>query len=164
MKGKIRTARALSPVLKRFRRAGKRIVFTNGCFDLLHVGHTRYLARARREGDLLVVGLNSDRSVRSLKGPTRPLIPQEERAELLAALECVDYVVVFDADTPLELIKLFSPDVLVKGGDWPEEKIVGADTVKERGGRVVVAPLVEGRSTRSIIAEAARRFREETQI
>lgn len=164
MKRKIKDPKSLARILAGLRRKGKKIVFTNGCFDLLHVGHVRYLGQARRQGDLLVVGLNSDRSVRELKGPTRPLTPEAERAELLAALECVDYVTVFDQDTPLELIKLLAPDVLVKGGDWTADKIVGAGEVKSRGGKVVVAKKVEGRSTRGIIAEAARRFREETQI
>ena len=154
----------MARIVGNLHRRGKKIVFTNGCFDLLHVGHARYLTQARRQGDVLVVGLNSDRSVRALKGETRPLIPQADRAEILAALEAVDYVTVFDEQTPLELIKLLAPDVLVKGGDWKVDQIVGAKEVRRCGGKVVVAPEVEGRSTRGIIAEVTRRFREEVQI
>ena len=154
----------MARIIGNLRRRGKKIVFTNGCFDLLHVGHVRYLTQARRQGDVLVVGLNSDRSVRALKGESRPLTPQAERAELLAALEAVDYVTVFDEETPLALIKILAPDVLVKGGDWKPGEIVGAKDVRRRGGKVVVASKVEGRSTRGIIAEVARRFREEVQI
>ena len=129
------------------------IVFTNGCFDILHVGHLRYLRAARKLGDLLVVGLNSDRSVRQLKGKDRPLVPQEERAELLLALDAVDHVVVFEAPTPLDLIRELRPDVLVKGGDYDTKAtsgathIVGSAEVRAAGGRVETIPLVEGRST-----------------
>lgn len=134
------------------RRAGRRIVFTNGVFDLLHPGHVRYLRAARRLGDRLVVGLNSDRSVRRLgKGPGRPLVRQRDRAEVLAALEMVDYVVIFDGDTPHELIGALRPDVLVKGGDWTVERIVGADLVLARGGTVKSLRFAPGYSTTAIV-------------
>lgn len=127
------------------------LVFTNGVFDLLHPGHVDVLLGARREGDALVVGLNSDASVRRLKGPTRPVRTENERAVVLAALSMVDAVVLFDQDTPLELIQALEPDVLVKGGDYTEATIVGADSVKARGGRVVVIPLTPGQSTTAIV-------------
>ena len=134
------------------RRAGLRVVFTNGVFDLLHPGHVRYLQAARAEGDALIVGVNSDRSVRAIKGPTRPLVPEGERAEILAALGCVDAVAVFDEDTPAEIIRRIQPDVLVKGADWAVDQIVGRDTVEARGGRVVRVPIETGWSTSAIVA------------
>lgn len=133
------------------RREGRKIVFTNGCFELLHVGHLRYLGRAGACGDFLVIGLNSDRSVREIKGPSRPVIPVDQRAEVLAGLEVVDAVVVFDQPNPLELIIALEPDVLVKGGDWPIEKIVGRQEVEARGGRVLNIPLTPGVSTTRLI-------------
>lgn len=133
------------------RRAGHKTVFTNGCFDLLHVGHLRYLTEARALGDFLVIGLNSDRSVREIKGPSRPVTPQEQRAEVLAGLSVVDMVVVFDQPDPLELIKTLQPDILVKGGDWPLDRIIGRDVVEGRGGRVLTIPLTPGVSTTNII-------------
>ena len=129
----------------------ERVVFTNGCFDVLHRGHAEYLARARALGDVLVVGLNTDESVRRLKGPDRPVNPQEDRAYVLAALASVDYVTPFGEDTPRELIAALLPDVLVKGGDYAEDEIVGAAEVRAAGGRVVVAPLLPGRSTTAIL-------------
>ncbi len=137
---------------ERWRESGITVVFTNGCFDLLHAGHVRYLAAARALGGALAVGLNSDASVRLLKGPLRPVIPENERAEILAALESVDAVTIFEEDTPLQLIEALSPDVLVKGGDWPLDEIVGREHVVSRGGRVLSLPLLEGRSTSSIIS------------
>jgi D-beta-D-heptose 7-phosphate kinase/D-beta-D-heptose 1-phosphate adenosyltransferase len=131
--------------------SARALVFTNGVFDLLHPGHVDLLLAARREGDALIVGLNSDSSVRRLKGPSRPVRPELERAYVLAALAMVDAVVVFDQDTPLELIQLLHPDVLVKGGDYTESTIVGAAEVRGRGGRVVVVPLTPGQSTTSIV-------------
>lgn len=131
--------------------AGKRVVFTNGVFDLLHPGHVRYLQAARREGDALIVGVNSDRSARASKGPGRPITPEAERAELLAALACVDAVVIFDEETPDAIVKALQPDVLVKGADWPADQIVGRDTVEARGGRVVRMPVEAGHSTTAII-------------
>lgn len=128
-----------------------RIVFTNGCFDLLHVGHIRYLQEARRMGDLLVVGINSDASVNRLKGPSRPIQPEQDRAEILAGLACVDYVVSFDEDTPIVLIERLKPDVLVKGGDWPLDEIVGRDVVERSGGTVATISYVKGISTSELI-------------
>ena len=142
---------ALDRFVRDRRAAGKRIVFTNGVFDLIHPGHVRYLQAARAHGDVLVVGLNSDASVRRNKGPDRPINPQEERAEVLAALTCVDAVAVFDEDTPAEIIRRVQPDVLVKGADWPADQIVGRDTVEARGGRVVLAKVEQGHSTTAII-------------
>ena len=133
------------------RAAGQKVVFTNGVFDLLHPGHVRYLQHARALGDLLIVGINSDRSVRAVKGPDRPITPEQERAEILAALDCVDAVVVFDEETPFEIISAIQPDVLVKGADWAEDAIVGRDVVEARGGRVVRAKVEEGYSTSSIL-------------
>ena len=130
---------------------GGTVVFTNGVFDLLHPGHVRYLQEARGLGDVLIVGINSDRSVRANKGPTRPLNPENERAELLLALACVDAVVVFDEDTPQRLIEAIQPDVLVKGADWGPDAIVGRDTVEARGGRVVRVELTEGYSTTELV-------------
>jgi rfaE bifunctional protein nucleotidyltransferase chain/domain len=129
----------------------KRIVFTNGVFDILHPGHLRYLQQARALGDVLIVGLNADVSVRRNKGPERPITPQHERAEILEALECVDAVVLFDQDTPAEIIDAIQPDVLVKGADWAADAIVGRETVEARGGRVVRIPVEPGFSTTSII-------------
>ena len=133
------------------RASGKRVVFTNGVFDLLHPGHVRYLQSAQREGDALIIGLNSDRSVRAYKGPSRPIIPEHERAEILAALACVDAVVIFDEETPDHIIRLIQPDILVKGADWAADAIVGRDTVEARGGRVVRIPVEQGWSTSAII-------------
>ncbi|MBI5523945.1 MAG: D-glycero-beta-D-manno-heptose 1-phosphate adenylyltransferase [Desulfarculus sp.] len=135
----------------RARAAGGRVVFTNGCFDLLHAGHVRYLGQARALGDLLILGLNSDSSVRGLeKGHDRPLVPQEERAEVVAGLMAVDLVVIFEEPTPLKLIETIAPDVLVKGGDWPPQTIVGHQFVSARGGRVLSIPLVPGLSTTNL--------------
>ncbi|RXK84957.1 D-glycero-beta-D-manno-heptose 1-phosphate adenylyltransferase [Chlorobaculum sp. 24CR] len=130
---------------------GERVVFTNGCFDILHAGHVRYLAAARELGDRLVVGLNSDASVKRLKGPKRPVAPELDRAEVLSALGAVDAVTLFDDDTPEALIGMVLPDILVKGADWPVEKIAGAGAVIEHGGSVLTVPLLEGRSTTGII-------------
>jgi D-beta-D-heptose 7-phosphate kinase/D-beta-D-heptose 1-phosphate adenosyltransferase len=134
-----------------------RVVFTNGVFDILHAGHVTYLEEARALGDVLVVGLNSDDSVRRLKGPTRPVNTQEDRARVLGALRCVDHVIVFDDDTPLAVITALIPDVLVKGGDYTRDTVVGADVVEHYGGSVVIIPLLEGRSTTSIIARSLGR-------
>ena len=131
--------------------AQKKIVFTNGCFDILHVGHKRYLQQAATLGDILVVGVNSDASVRRLKGPTRPVNNEQDRAEMLSALGFIDYVVIFDEDTPYELIKKIQPDVLVKGGDYKPEEVVGRDIVEARGGRLELISFVEGKSTTNII-------------
>ena len=134
------------------RAAGRAVVFTNGVFDLVHPGHVTYLAAARAEGDVLIVAVNSDRSVRGNKGPSRPILPEHERAELLAALEVVDAVVIFDDDTPAAIVEALQPDVLVKGADWAHDAIVGRDTVEARGGRVVRIDVVPGYSTSRIVA------------
>lgn len=152
MREKIKSRADLAAELTTRRAKRERIVFTNGCFDLMHVGHVRYLEAARALGDLLVVGVNSDASVRALqKGPDRPIVPQDQRAEVLAALACVDYVVQFGEPDPGRLIAELQPDVLVKGGDWAPEQIVGRETVEARGGTVRTIPLVPGASTTSLI-------------
>lgn len=148
---KIRTKAALLGALAALRGKNKKIVFTNGCFDLLHVGHVRYLARARSLGDALVVGLNADRSVRKLKGPGRPLTPQRERAEILASLAAVDFVTIFSESTPEKLIRAVKPDILVKGGDWKKEDIVGSGFVESRGGKAMSLATVPGKSTTRLI-------------
>ena len=147
---------ALRDALAARRARGARIVFTNGCFDLLHPGHVRYLAAARALGDVLVVGLNDDASVRRLKGPGRPVLHALERAEVLAGLAAVDHVILFDDDTPRDLVAALAPDVLVKGADWAEDDIVGRDEVVARGGRVERIPLVPGVSTSEIIRRVKR--------
>jgi D-glycero-beta-D-manno-heptose 1-phosphate adenylyltransferase len=137
-------------------RKNKKVVFTNGCFDILHVGHVSYLQRARELGDFLVVGLNSDKSVKKLKGPTRPVQVEDDRAIILAALGCVDFVVIFSEDTPKSLIEKVNPEVLVKGGDWPVDKIVGADHVMSYGGQVKSLPFIEGKSSTTIIEKVKK--------
>jgi D-beta-D-heptose 7-phosphate kinase/D-beta-D-heptose 1-phosphate adenosyltransferase len=149
--GKERTLDQLVAELGRHRAAGRRIVFTNGCFDLIHLGHVKYFQFARAQGDLLVVGVNTDASIRNLKGPKRPIINEHDRIEVLAELESIDYLVRFDDQTPLRLIEAIQPDVLVKGADYKKEDVVGWDVVEGRGGRVALAPLVDGRSTSNVI-------------
>ena len=141
------------------RATGKRIVFTNGCFDILHTGHTRYLSTAKSFGDLLVVAVNSDSSVRSIKGEKRPINPEEERMETLAALAAVDFVTLFSEPDPYRIITELQPDILVKGGDWPIDKIIGRDIVEARGGRVVNVPYVDGASTTGIIEKILKTYR-----
>lgn len=153
---KVRAGKEAEFYIERARFFGKKIVFTNGCFDVLHVGHVRLMLEAAEAGDVLVVGLNSDQSVKRLKGEGRPVHPQELRAEMLAALIPVDCIVIFDEDTPEELIKLVKPHVIVKGGDYTPEQVVGADFVKSYGGEVKIFPLVEGHSTTQIISKSAR--------
>ncbi|MBZ5499188.1 MAG: D-glycero-beta-D-manno-heptose 1-phosphate adenylyltransferase [Acidobacteriia bacterium] len=155
---KLKTLDEVVQIRKRLRREGKKIVFTNGCFDLLHAGHVRYLNQARSLGDVLVVGLNSDDSVRALKGEGRPLVPEGERAEVLAALACIDYIFIFDDHTPGRVIDAIVPDVLVKGADWGVSEIVGRETVENAGGTVHSIPLVEGTSTTAIIRKILSRF------
>ena len=147
---KILSIEAMKTERARLKKDGRRLVFTNGSFDLIHAGHVSYLAFARGQGDALVVGLNSDASVKRYKGDKRPVVPQDDRARVLAALECVDYVVMFDEDEPAELIAQLIPDVLVKGEDWAHY-VSGRDVVEKNGGKVVLAPLVKGRSTTDII-------------
>jgi len=151
VKGRVLDPGGLDQFVRDARANGARIVFTNGVFDILHPGHLRYLEAARRHGDLLIVGLNSDASVRRNKGPERPINPEHERAEVLAALACVDAVSVFDEETPAEIIRRVQPDILVKGADWPADQIVGRDTVEARGGRVILEPVEQGYSTSAII-------------
>ncbi len=149
---KLLATQALLSQLAPLRAAGKRIVFTNGCFDLMHIGHTRYLQAAKALGDVLIVGINSDASVRRLeKAPDRPIVPDAQRAEIVAALGCVDFVVVFDESDPLTLITAVQPDILVKGGDWTLDRIVGRDLVEARGGVVRTIPLVPGMSTSGLL-------------
>ena len=146
----------LDQLLNQWRQENKKIVFTNGCFDLLHVGHVRYLAEAKKLGDILVVGVNSDDSVKRLKGPQRPIQNQSDRAEILMSLKSVDYAEIFDQDTPADLIRKVRPHLLVKGGDWKIEQIVGSDFVQSYGGQVCSLNFVEGRSTTKIIAKATK--------
>ncbi len=152
MRKKVKLHADLKKILADRRAKGEKIVFTNGCFDLLHIGHTRYLQTARELGDLLVVGVNSDVSVRALnKGGGRPIVPDAQRAEVLAALACVDYVVLFDEPDPGRLIADLQPDILVKGGDWAPDQIIGREIVEARGGTVRTIPLVPGVSTTSLV-------------
>ena len=158
MKQKIKTRKGLLRIMKDLKAKGKRIVFTNGCFDLLHIGHVRYLEEAKAMGDVLVVGVNSDTSVRKLKGPNRPILPEDERTEILSGLGCVDYVTLFDEIDPLKLITSLRPDVLVKGGDWTKEQIVGRDEVERSGGEVFVIPFVKRASTSNLIETILKRY------
>ena len=151
MRSKILKLLDLVKVLESLREAGKRIVFTNGCFDILHAGHVRYLAAARSKGDVLVLGLNSDVSVKSIKPENRPIVSQDQRAEVLAGLACVDYITIFDEPDPLALIQTIKPDVLIKGADWKETEIIGSDVVKLYGGKVIRIEVVPGISTSRII-------------
>jgi D-beta-D-heptose 7-phosphate kinase/D-beta-D-heptose 1-phosphate adenosyltransferase len=149
---KIKSAAALASIVRQAQARGRRAVFTNGCFDLLHTGHVTLLEQARRRGDLLIVAINSDRSVRAQrKGPGRPVVPQADRARVLAGLESVDYVTIFDEPTPLKVITRIKPRVLIKGADWGPGNIVGREVVERHGGRVVRLPLVKGRSTTDLI-------------
>jgi len=150
--GRVVSRAELAEAVAAARAAGRVVVFTNGCFDIIHRGHTQYLAEAGALGDVLVVGVNTDRSVRALKGDTRPVVPEDDRAHVVAALGVVDLVCLFDEDTPLELIAAAVPDILVKGAGYERDTIVGADLVEEHGGRVVAIKELEGRSTRGIIA------------
>ncbi len=158
MREKIKTKEDLHRIIEDLKKKGKRIVFTNGCFDLLHLGHIRYLEKAKTLADILLVGVNSDRSVRTLKGPKRPILPEEERAETLSGLGCVDYITVFDEQTPLELISSLQPDILVKGGDWTKETTVGKEVVERSGGEVVILPFEEGSSTSNLIETILKRY------
>jgi rfaE bifunctional protein nucleotidyltransferase chain/domain len=148
---KIYPRNELKAEIDRLKREGKKVIFTNGCFDILHAGHTRYLREAKKLGDVLVLALNSDSSVRSIKGEKRPIVPESERAEVVASLASVDYVTIFNEMTPLELIEFLQPDVIVKGGDWAEKDIVGAEVVRRWGGRVAIMPEIEGASTTNVI-------------
>lgn len=159
VKNKVLSRNALQEALEPRRARGERIVFTNGCFDILHVGHARCLAQARALGDLLVVGVNSDRSVRDLKGPSRPLVPEGERAEMLAFLSVVDYVCVFDEGLPNALIEAVRPAIHVKGGDYDAELMPETPVVRRHGGEVVILPIVEGLSTTNIVNRVLEAYR-----
>jgi len=148
---KVKTIKALAAVLAAKKRAGRKVVFTNGCFDILHAGHVMYLNKARRLGGLLVVAVNSDASVKKIKGPTRPINNQKDRTDVLAALECVDYIAIFGEKTPEKIIKALKPNIIVKGADWKKSEIVGKKIVESYGGKVVTIPLLKGCSTTRII-------------
>jgi D-beta-D-heptose 7-phosphate kinase/D-beta-D-heptose 1-phosphate adenosyltransferase len=148
---KIVSSAKLKEETNRLKRNGEKVVFTNGCFDILHVGHVRYLGEAKKLGDVLIVALNSDASVRKIKGVKRPVLPEDERAEILASLSMVDYVIIFEDETPLALIESLKPDVLVKGGDWEIENVVGREAVRDGGGKIEIIPVVKGASTTNII-------------
>ena len=155
---KILDREALRKKLIELRNQGKKIAFTNGCFDILHVGHVRYLREAKKTADVLVLAINSDASVKSIKGEKRPLFPEEERAEIIASLEFIDFVTIFEELTPLGLIDYLKPDILIKGGDWSEDKVVGRDNVKKWGGYVIIIPQVEGKSTTNIVEKIKRAY------
>ena len=152
---KIKTLSELTRILKKLKNKRKAVVFTNGCFDILHVGHVSYLEKARSTGDILIVGLNSDSSIRKLKGEKRPLVSQKNRARVLSALTSVDFIVIFSSLTPFNLIKAIKPDVLVKGGDWKVKDVIGSDIVKSYGGKVKSLPYIKGFSTKSLIKKIA---------
>lgn len=158
LKRKIKSQTLLKKIISHLKAKGKRVVFTNGCFDLLHYGHVKYLEASKNKGDVLVVALNSDASVRRIKGIKRPLVSQFDRAGVLAGLESVDYVVIFHEDTPLKIIKLLKPNIIVKGSDWDKNKIVGAKFVKGYGGKVLTVRLEKGRSTTKLIKKIAKTF------
>lgn len=151
---KVLDSKNIDLVINQYRSKNKKIVFTNGCFDLLHVGHVRYLNEAATLGDLLIVGINSDNSVKILKGPTRPIQNENDRAEILASLKSVQHTVIFNQETPLELIQKIKPDILVKGGDWTVDQIVGSDFVLQNGGKVLSLQFVDGKSTTKIIEKS----------
>lgn len=155
---KIKNIAELKKIALRLKSKGKKIVFTNGCFDLLHYGHVKYLGEAKRKGDILVVAVNSDASVKRIKGKKRPLVNQKDRIGVIAALESVDYAVLFNEDTPLKVIKSLRPDVLVKGADWNKDNIVGSDFVLKNGGKVAAVKLAKGRSTTGLIKKIAKNF------
>jgi len=158
LKDKIKSTSTLARTIAALKKKGKKIVFTNGCFDILHLGHVKYLEAAKQKGDVLVVGINSDSSVRKIKGNTRPVITQKERLSIVAALESVDYVLLFNQTTPLNLIKKLKPDILIKGADWQKNKIVGSELVLARGGKVLTIKLIKGRSTTNIIKKIAKKI------
>jgi len=158
LRDKIKDLKELKKAIDFHKKKDKKIVFTNGCYDLIHIGHLRCFREGKRLGDILIVALNSDRSVRSIKGPPRPIIPQEERAEIVSSLESVDYVTIFDQDDPLDIIASVKPDILVKGGDWNLNTIVGREIVESYGGKVFALPLVKGVSTTQIIKNIASQY------
>ncbi|HZD40094.1 MAG TPA: D-glycero-beta-D-manno-heptose 1-phosphate adenylyltransferase [Terriglobales bacterium] len=151
MSDKLKSLTELAAIADQARRDHRRVVFTNGCFDLLHRGHVHLLQQAKASGDILIVGINSDRSVRAIKGPRRPILPQGDRVELIGAMEMVDYIGVFDDPDPYALIEAIKPNLLIKGGDWKPTQIIGADVVQREGGQVIVIPYLQGYSTTEII-------------
>lgn len=161
MKSSILSLNEFLKIREQLKKENRKLVFTNGCFDILHAGHVDYLSKARAQGDAMVVALNSDDSVRRIKGPKRPVVNQEERAFIISNLKAVDYVIVFEEDTPHEVIKAIVPDILVKGADWKIENIVGRDIVESSGGKVITIDFVNDQSTTNIIKTVLERFREE---
>jgi len=155
---KIKNINSLAKICRHLKKLHKKVIFTNGCFDILHYGHVKYLEDARKKGDLLIVAVNSDSSIKRIKGPNRPLVNEKDRIKIIAALESVDYVTLFNDSTPLNLIKKLMPDVLIKGADWNKQAIVGADFVRSYGGNVLTIALVKDRSTTKLIKEIAQRF------
>ena len=158
LKAKLKALEIIKNEIQALQQQGKKIVFTNGCFDILHAGHVDIFQQARNLGDVLVVAVNSDISIKKIKGEKRPVVPEIQRMQVLAALEAIDYVVIFDEENPLKTIKEIQPDILVKGGDWPVETIVGREIVEKKGGKVISIPLMEGISTTNIIEEVKKRF------
>jgi rfaE bifunctional protein nucleotidyltransferase chain/domain len=158
LKTKLKPLEIIKNEIKALQQQGKKIVFTNGCFDILHAGHVDIFQQARNLGGALVVAVNSDISIKKIKGEKRPVVPQAQRMQVLAALEAIDYVVIFDEENPFKIIKEIQPDILVKGGDWPVETIVGREIVEKKGGKVLSIPLMEGISTTNIIEEVKKRF------
>lgn len=158
LKDKIKNIGTLKRIVRRLKKRGKKIVFTNGCFDLLHYGHVKYLEDARGKGDILIVALNSDSSVKKIKGRRRPITKEKDRLGIIAGLESADYVVLFNEETPLKAIKELAPDVLVKGGDWGRDNIVGSDFVIRGGGRVCTIKFIKGYSTTGLIEKIAKKF------
>jgi len=157
-RSKVKNLRELVRIRQALKRQRKKVVFTNGCFDILHRGHIECLRKAKSLGDVLIVGLNSDSSVRKIKGDKRPILPQADRAQILASLEMVDYVVIFSQQTPLDLIAKLVPDVLAKGGDYRKDQVVGREIVESSGGRVVLVKEIPGRSTRNVIGKIIKRY------
>ena len=158
LKTKLKALEIIKNEILALQQQGKKIVFTNGCFDILHAGHVDIFQQARNLGDALVVAVNSDISIKKIKGEKRPVVPQAQRMQILAALEAIDYVVIFEEENPLKIIKELQPDILVKGGDWPVETIVGREIVEKKGGKVISVPLMKGISTTNIIEEVKKRF------
>ncbi len=158
LEDKIQQPEKLRKLISRLKAEHKKIVFTNGCFDLLHYGHIKYLQDARKKGDILIVGINSDSSVKRIKGPKRPVVREKDRLRLVAALESVDYVLLFKEDTPLKIIEFIKPDVLVKGADWDKNKIVGRDVVLSYSGRILTIKFIKGYSTSNLIKQIAKHF------
>jgi len=156
IKSKIKTLPALTKIIARLKIAKQKIVFTNGCFDIIHRGHVNYLQTAKKKGDILVVAINSDASIKRIKGSSRPINPQLDRSEIIAALESVDYITIFNQSTPLEVIKKIKPDVLVKGADWKASDIVGADILKQYGGKIAREKFLDGYSTTKLIEKIAK--------